>query len=214
MKKKLIIAMMAITMLFATSCQNDFEFEDFGENSVVSFNVTTPDMATRAYSDGTTATVLQYAVYDAAGNELEDLTVTDATINRTAEVKLRLTTGNTYSVIFWAAALNAPYSVDFETQTMTVDYTNAKCNYEAREAFYKYYTFTVKGAQTETIELRRPFAQLNIGTNDYEESEKAGYVPTQSAVTVKKVYSTLDLVEGNVTTPVEVAFASADINKG
>ena len=67
MKKNLLFAMAATTMLFATSCQNDFEFENLGENSVVSFNVTTPDMATRAYSDGTTATHLQYAVYDANG---------------------------------------------------------------------------------------------------------------------------------------------------
>ena len=212
MKKKLIIAMMAITMLFATSCQNDFEFENLGENSVVSFNVTTPDMATRAFSDGKTATVLQYAVYDSEGRFLANLDGA-TTINTTAKVEFQLTTGNTYSVIFWASAYaaddeNAPYTVDFTTKTMTVDYTDADCNDEARDAFYKYYTFTVKGAQTETVELKRPFAQLNIGTNDYEESEKAGYVPTQSAVTVKNVYSTLNLATGEVKNSDVVTFAA------
>ena len=212
--KKILFGLSAFTMLFATSCQKDVAFDtNVEESAVVSFNIDTPDLATRAYSDGATATVLQYAVYDAQGNELTDLTVTDATINGSAKVELQLTTGNTYSVIFWAAAPNAPYTVDFANKTMTVDYTAAVSNDEARDAFYKYYTFTVKGAQTETIELRRPFAQLNIGTADYAASTSAGYTPTQSAVTVKNVYSTLDLVGGIVSNEVAAEFALADIKK-
>ena len=211
--KKILFGLSAFTMLFATSCQKDVAFDtNVEESAVVSFNIDTPDLATRAYSDGTTATVLQYAVYNEAGQLLADLAGT-TTINTTAKVELQLTTGNKYSVIFWAAAEDAPYSVDFATKTMTVDYTNAVSNDEARDAFYKYYTFTVKGAQTETIELRRPFAQLNIGTADYAASTAAGYTPTQSAVTVKNVYSTLDLVEGNVSTEVAAEFALADIKK-
>ena len=136
--KKHLFAMAAATMLLATSCQNDLDvMRNVGDEALVSFTVTTPDMATRAYSDGTTATVLQYAVYNAAGNELEDLTVTDGEIHGSTTVKLQLTTGNTYSVIFWAAAEGAPYSVDFENKKMTVDYTTAACNDENRDAFYK-----------------------------------------------------------------------------
>ena len=201
-------------MLFATSCQNDQGFDTtVGETSTVTFAVETPEIATRAYSDGTTATVLQYAVYDANGNELTDLTVTDATINGSTTVNLQLTTGNEYSVIFWAAAPNAPYAVDFDTKTMTVDYTNAASNDEARDAFYKYHTFTVTGAQTETIELRRPFAQLNIGTADYAASTSAGYTPIKSAVTVKNIYSTLNLATGDVDGSAEATFDFADIKK-
>ena len=216
MRKKLLIAMSAIAMLFATSCQDDLGI-DTGNEALVSFTVSTPDMATRAYSDGATATVLQYAVYDAAGNILGDLTMTDATINGSETVNLRLTTGNTYSVIFWAAAPAAPYNVTFgnnlEQATMTVNYTGAVSNDENRDAFYKYHTFTVNGAQTEKVELKRPFAQLNIGTNDYAASTNAGYTPTQSAVTVKQVYSTLNLKAGTVENPVEANFGLADIQK-
>ena len=212
--KKHLFAMAAATMLLATSCQNDLDvMGNVGDEALVSFTVTTPDMATRAYSDGTTATVLQYAVYDAAGNELTDLTVTNGEIPTSTTVKLQLTTGNTYSVIFWAAAEDAPYSVDFGTKTMTVDYNGAVSNAENRDAFYKYHTFTVKGAQTETIELKRPFAQLNIGTADYAASKSAGYEPTKSAVTVKNVYSTLNLATGVVENDVEANFALANIKK-
>ena len=201
-------------MLFATSCQNDLDFDTaVGKTSTVSFSVGTPEIATRAYSDGATATKLQYAVYNAAGEELPDLTVTNGEIHGSTTVNLQLTTGNTYSVIFWAAAEDAPYSVDFGTKTMTVDYNGAVSNAENRDAFFKYHTFTVKGAQTETIELKRPFAQLNIGTADYAASESAGYVPTQSAVVVKNVYNTLNLATGVVENEVEANFALADIKK-
>ena len=211
--KKLMMAVAAFGMLL-TSCQNDLDFvPTTGENSTVSFAVGTPEISTRAYSDGATATILQYAVYDAEGNILSDLTETDATINGSTTVKLQLTTGNTYSVIFWAAAPQAPYTVDFDAKTMTVDYSAAVSNDEARDAFFKYHTFTVKGAQTETIELKRPFAQLNIGAADYAASASAGYTPTQSAVVVKNVYSTLNLASGAVSDDVVAEFALADIKK-
>ncbi len=187
-------------MMFATSCENELDLgTNAGENAQVTFSVGTPEIATRAFSDGLTATVLQYAVYDAEGNELTELTKTDAEIHGSTTVNLQLTTGNTYSVIFWASAENAPYTVDFGDKTMTVDYTKAVSNDENRDAFYKYHTFTVKGAQTETIELKRPFAQLNVGTSDYAASTSAGYTPAYSYVKVP-VYNTLDLVEGKVST--------------
>ena len=207
--KKLFLAMIAIVMLIMSSCQQE---AGFGTEATVSFQVGTPEIATRAYSDGMTATVLQYAVYDAEGNELTDLTKSVAlgnaeTINIAKEVNLQLTTGNTYSVIFWAAAPNAPYTVDFANKTMTVDYSTAVSNDENRDAFYKYHTFTVTGAQTEIIELKRPFAQLNIGTSDYEASKFAGYEPNYSSVKVSNVYNTLDLVEGKVSGATAVVYS-------
>ena len=196
--------MMAAAVL-ATSCVKELRDVAAGD-ATVTFTVGTPEIATRAYSDGTTATQLQYAVYDADGKLLNDLTVTDAEIHGSTTVSLTLTTGNTYSVIFWAAAPNAPYTVDFEHKTMTVDYTAAVSNDEARDAFFKRHTFTVTGAQTETIELKRPFAQLNIGTADYAKAASAGYAPTHSAVTVKNIYSTLNLEDGTVANDAVVTF--------
>ena len=204
MKKNFFFWMAAIVMLIMSSCQQE---AGFGTEATVSFQVGTPEIATRAYSDGATATVLQYAVYDENGQELEDLTVTNGEIHGSTTVNLQLTTGNTYSVIFWAAAPNAPYTVDFANKTMTVDYSTAVSNDENRDAFYKYHTFTVTGAQTEIIELRRPFAQLNIGTSDYEASKFAGYEPNYSSVKVSNVYNTLDLVEGKVSGATAVVYS-------
>ena len=209
MIKKFFLGLMAAAMLITTSCQKQ-EFAP-GQDATVTFEVATPEIATRAYSDGQTATRLQYAVYDAKGNYLETLTRTNEKINGSATVQLQLTTGNTYSIVFWAAAPNAPYILNFGEKKMTVDYEGAVCNDESRDAFYCWYTFTVSGT-TEKVQLKRPFAQLNIGTADYTASDNAGYVPTQSSVTVKNIYSTLNF-DGSVANPVAGKFDYADIDR-
>ena len=203
--KKFFYGMMAATMMFASSCQNELEVGAAGEESVVSFTISTPDMGSRAYSDGFTATQLQYAVYEGT-TELRDLTVMDATINGSTTVELKLATGKTYNVIFWAAAPNAPYTFTPADGKVSVDYDDAISNNENLDAFYAVKEITVKGAQTETIELRRPFAQLNIGTSDYDEAKSAGYEPTLSKVVVSNVYNSINLWDGKVEGGAEVTF--------
>ena len=214
--KKLLLGMLAIVAMIATSCQQEVDLGvNAGETATVSFNINAP--ASRAYSDGKTAQHLQWAVYDASGTYLPDLTgAKNFEISTTVE--LQLVTGNKYDVIFWAAAEDAPYTVKFDKKTMTVDYTGAHSNDEIRDAFYKKHHIDVKGAQTETIELRRPFAQLNIGTNDYEAAKSAGYEPTLSSVKVASIYNTLNLWDGTVSNTTdfngEVAFAEYAIPTG
>ena len=198
--------------VLATSCAKELQDVATGD-ATVTFTVGTPEIATRAYSDGTTATELQYAVYNAKGELLEDLTGTQG-INISTTVELKLTTGNTYTVAFWADSQAAPYTVDFANKSVSVDYTGVKSNNENLDAFYAWYTFTVTGAQTETVELKRPFAQLNVGTADYEASEKAGYVPTASTVTVKNVFSTLNFATGAVEGETAVTFGENAIPAG
>ena len=187
-------------MLFATSCQKDEMASAQGEVATVSVAVSAPQIATRAYSDGLTATELQYAVYDHAGNYLSELT-NSATFNKlNATIELTLTTGNDYDVLFWAAAPNAPYTFNPAEKTVTVNYDGAESNAENRDAFYAKHSIHVTGKQTETVTLTRPFAQLNIGTADYDQSEAAGYVPTLSKVEVT-AYDTLNLWNGEVSNP-------------
>ena len=208
MKKLLLVLAAAFAMV---ACQTDInEVGVAGGEVDVTFEVGTP---TRAYSDGKTATRLQYAIYDETGARLTAHTKTNETINITATVELKLVTGNSYTAIFWASEENAPYTVDFDAKTMTVNYNGVTCNDENLDAFYAKHEFTVKGAQTETIELRRPFAQLNIGTNDYTASENAGYTPNQSYVKVTNIYNTLDFWSGAVSGETAVEFAYADIKK-
>ena len=205
--------MMAVAGLFA-SCQSNLEPVVVDEVVNVSLEVGTPEVATRAYSDGTTATKLQYAVYDAEGNKLDVFTETNGKIEGTAKVDLQLTTGNTYNVLFWASAPDAPYTVDLASKTMTVDYSEVLSNDENLDAFYKWETIEVTGPMSKTIQLKRPFAQLNVGTNDFEEAAATGYEPVESYVKVTSIYNTLDLSNGEVSGEAAVEFALNTIPTG
>ena len=209
MKKLFLVLAAAFAMV---ACQTDINEVGVAVDGVatVEFEVGAPQM--RAYSLGQLATNLKYAVYDANGVILPELTVTDATINGKTNVKIELANNKSYSIIFWAEADNAPYTVDFANKTVAVDYNNAECNDESRDAFYAYKEFEVKGAATLGVELRRPFAQVNVGTSDLAEAAKSNFVPETSSLKVKNVFSTLNLVDGTATDDVaEVTFGNANI---
>jgi len=193
--------MLAATMLFATSCQQDEVFVD-GNEAVVQFQITTPEMATRAYSDGMTATNLQYAVYDKDGKQITEMFPGvghgEKEIKGSTTVELKLAQGNTYHVLFWAAADGAPYNVDFVNHKLNVlNYTSAS-NDESRDAFYKWHKVTVNSNEPQRVELRRPFAQLNIGTGDMDDATAAGVTVATTSVTVSNVYTAMDFADGGV----------------
>ena len=132
--------------------------------------------------------------------------------NKTATVNLRLVTGKSYDILFWADAKESPYTFNAATQTVTVDYASAASNDEKRDAFFAAEKgLTVDGAINKTITLQRPFAQLNIGATDMEEAAAAGFTPKQSLVTVKNVYNSLNLLSGEVSDAAEVTYALAAI---
>ena len=165
----------AISMMFATSCQQGTEIDVVNEGvvSAVSFSINTPAIASRDFSDGLSATQLQYAIYDNEGNILPDFTVTDGSISGSTTIELQLVVGATYQALFWAANAEAPYTVDLANKKLTIDYSAVASNNEKLDAFYKYDSFTVTENMVHTIELKRPFAQLNIGTNDIAAAKKA-----------------------------------------
>lgn len=99
-------------------------------------------------------------------------------------VSLKLTTGKTYDVIFWAADNSAkkPYTFDPLTQTVKIKYTNVYSNNDICDAFFKKETITVSGNQNVDVKLTRPFAQVNIGTDDFDAATIAGLNLTQTQV--------------------------------
>ena len=217
MKKLFFVAVAAIAML-ATSCsKDDASTVVGGEKSTVTFAVEAPVMVTRAdLGDGTTATDLSWAVYAEDGTHLPNLggsqeNAFDAELK--ANVKIDLVNGKKYSVIFWAGAKGAPYTVDFAAKTMEVN-TTLTSNKEAYDAFYKYQEIDkVSGPHTQTIVLTRPFAQLNIATADTEKAEHGGLVVAKTQVAVP-AYNTLNLENGEVSGDVTNTYAFADLLTG
>lgn len=204
-------------LMTTTSCETSLDSPKAGDVSNVSVTLGLPSIQSRAYSDGTTATALQYAVYDVTSDGLSRLskyTVTNDEIKLKKQINFQLVTGHTYAFVFWAASADAPYTVDLANDgaTMKVDYEGVTANNEDLDAFYAYKELTVNGDLQMDIKLYRPFAQINVGTSDYTSAEEVGYAPTLSSVTVSNVYNELNLVDGTVTGGAKVVYDFANID--
>lgn len=183
----------AAAALLVTSCNDEMDNGlTTGDEGTVTFTAQLPsEMGTRAFADGLTAKHLQYAVYEAGQSTPlkvfgdETTVVGEAEMNNLKQtVSLKLTTGKTYDVIFWAADNSAkkPYTFDPLTQTVKITYTNVYSNNDICDAFFKKETITVSGNQNVDVKLTRPFAQVNIGTDDFDAATIAGLNLTQTQV--------------------------------
>ena len=223
MKKQLCkLAIFALLLSTASCSDEQFAGDVTGGETTVTFNAQLPTgLQTRLAGDGLTATTLSYAVYEHEKTTPVITSEDEVTFeNHQATVSLRLAAGKTYDFLFWADSYGEgdtknPYSVDFGTQTLTVDYDGALSNEEARDAFFGQATVAVKGAVSENIILKRPFAQLNIGTDDMAEAQTAGLNTgaLQSSVKVSGIFSSMNLMTGEVSNSVDVTFGSNAIPK-
>lgn len=225
MKKVLFstVAMSAL-MLMATSCADD-QTSDLkaGAESTVTITAQLPgDMGTRAFADGKKATELHYAVYEkgtttplevckkADGTKGQEGTATMTDLKTT--ISLQLTTGKEYDFVFWADAPgDNVYTFNSENQTVTVNYANAENNTDNLDAFFgQKKALKVSGNMSISQELRRPFAQINIGTDDFDAAAAAGYTVSESTIGVA-TYKTLNLLSGEVSDPVTATFVKKPI---
>ncbi|MDE6158114.1 MAG: hypothetical protein K2F78_08255, partial [Muribaculaceae bacterium] len=187
--KKVLFAGFAVATLALASCSNDDAAVNVpvGDGNVV-FTAELPALGSRAYGDGLTATNLMAYVYSAEENEAEKyLFDKSATFDGLhATVELALVTGKTYKVVFWAQADNAPYTYSTSDQTITVTYEGATANDESRDAFFLTTdAFKVAGPVQQTVQLKRPFAQLNVLTTDYAEALASGVEVKQTSLAVE-----------------------------
>ncbi len=210
MKTKIFSMMAIAALLLGTSCSNDELNEpSAGQPTTATFSVQLPagisaskvaaNGAKKAYADGKTATKLTYMVYDAAATTVTPIIKGTTSINLTATVQLQLTTGREYNIVFWAADANAPYTLS-DNGTVSVDYSKVKANDESLDAFYRCYKYKAGDDAENPIMLNRPFAQLNVGTNDSTAAAASGFKfeGAQTMVKVSGVANTLNLLDGTV----------------
>lgn len=197
----------AAAALLVTSCNDEMDNGlKTGDEGTVTFTAQLPsEMGTRAFADGLTAKHLQYAVYEAGQSTPLPVFGDETTVVGEAEmvnlkksVTLKLTSGKSYDVIFWAdATTDSPYTFDPATQKVSVDYSKVNNNSDNCDAFFKKETITVSGNQSVDVKLTRPFAQVNIGTDDFDAAKASGLEVTQTEV-VAKAFATLNLATGKV----------------
>lgn len=186
MKKVLYLSAIALTSLIATSCASE-EVAPVDNDGMTTLTVKLPaDMASRAFNSGTQARNLYVAIYEADGDkclfsnfggttgvngmEVNNFNGTDLTTT----IKVSLVKNKTYDIYCWAQSYTmgteSPYKWNENDKSISVTYPSEMTNYdERRDAFYgKLTSFQSGVTANHSITLKRPFAQINVGTNDLQ----------------------------------------------
>lgn len=213
MNKLGFLMLTALVTTFA-GCQSE-DLEVPGGDGNVTFTVEIPgDAGSRAFGYGTSAKSLRYAVYDADNGDALAFSgsASFASGSMSTTVSLDLVNGKNYKIAFFAYYnSNGVYSFSAENKTVTVNYAQmATTTTQTRDydCFYRLYECKVTGPISETIELTRPVAQVNWGTDDYDPVnnkfvENAYGTSLRTRVKVK-AYKTLNILDGSVADEVEV----------
>lgn len=228
--------LLAAAGLLLASCSNEENLvtpSTDGEYANVTLNLSVPELQTRAYDDGGAANHLQYAVFTKEGKyiydeELKDANGTPIAFSGKTSITLQLAKDYEYKVVLFAAhkdsddsdgsEASGAYTVDFEAEggpTMSVPYGSLKANDKNLDAFYTHLDIPkVEGDKQLNAELKRPFAQINVGTNDYDKYEKSSKaVVKTSSIKISEAPKTLNLLDGTVSEEVQkdVVFESKAI---
>ena len=223
------LAAAALTIM-AASCAKE-QLADNGGQSGVSFTVEVPGApATKAIGDGTTAKALYYQVFDNNGEPISGLGVQTTTFGTDgkAKVSFQLVKDQTYNFIFWAQTDAEGYYTIGETETekdlrtITAKYDGKKANDENFDAFFAVEKeFKVSGPVTKDITLKRPFAQINIASNDRISAggtpQTINFEGAKSEIAIKGIPTTFSPLTGALAgageSYVEFAEASAPLNE-
>ncbi|MBQ2027642.1 MAG: hypothetical protein II214_07065, partial [Alistipes sp.] len=204
--KRFLLSFVAVVGLLATSCVQDATSDmELNKQGVVTFAVDAQHTS-RAYGDtyggATEATQLYYAVYrdqellEAISATNEPVLLTDGK----ASIELSLASGLEYEFVFWAASEAAIqdelYTIDWTTKAMTLNPAKLVTSDESLDAFYKYEKHTISSSNTYEVILKRPFAQINVATNDTAAAAAAGLVVAESWFEVSGAFTTLNLETG------------------
>lgn len=214
LKRSLSLCLAAIGLILPfTSCQKDVSENLDTENTVVFSTELSSGLQTRSFGDGSSANKLTYVVYESGEKDI--VTEGTATLSsKSATISLSLVSG-TYDIVFWAQSSScSSLTFDKSDQQVTIDYTSAKANDESMDAFFHVEkSLAVNGPISKEISLKRPFAQLNIGTKGLDANNDLGG-SLQTKVVVRNVANTLNLMDGTVSGEAEVTFEWANIPSG
>lgn len=212
--KYIFAAALAVLALGCNKEQVAVDGTPDGEEVGVTFTAELPGMQTKAIGDGLTAKNLIVEVYEdetgAAGTHIAALHQTATFTALKADVKFSLVKGKTYHFIFWAQADNAPYTLDAAAKTVAISYAG-EANDESRDAFYAVKTLKVQGPATEPVQLKRPFAQVNFGTADFDDAKAGGVEVTQSSFTATDAATSLDLFAGEGVGSTDITYTEKEL---
>ncbi len=205
MKKFLypVLALGAIATL--ASCASDEPINVKEYDGTARFSIRLPNELATRFNDGKSAKQLYYSVFQ-DGKYVLDGVITDAFSNNlTQEVGIQLVANQEYQIVFFADNATSEsngYTYDPQSAQFDVTYSNKMVNSDDFDAFVNTITYTATGEGTD-VPLKRPFAQLNIGTNDLTNGAVThiGLDKFSSTLTIQptNILSGINFLSGNET---------------
>ena len=199
MKKLSFILTGAALMMLAASCAKVNTPAEGGKTAVITVNVSSPELITRATGDGSQATDLYAAVYKSDGTELTDLRQHIAEASYPQQVQFSLVEGMSYKIAFLAQAKDA-YLKEGTADLKAITLPAGKANDESLDLFTATHDITVKGNEAPSVRLTRPFARVNfVCTNDGIDAFKdSGLEVKLTQIIFSNLPETFNAVEGKV----------------
>ena len=216
MKSNYLLFLLSFALLF-TACSEEFDDEQ-EKNVAVQIDLDVESsLGTRSISDGTNATQLMWAVFDADGNLIIKKSVKDNINSLLSEegysMSISLAKGKTYQVAFWAQSADCSFYNVSDDMKVTINYEGIN-NDENRDAFCATTEpFKVDNNTVVSVVLKRPFAQINVGAFPYdvEYAKETGLNVVKSSATIKGVPNVLNILDGSVEGQVDVNYQLYDI---
>lgn len=227
MKKCFLLA--GIILLVFAACQSD-ELANGGRNGEVaaSFSVQLPgngnNAVTRAATAGDGTSVNRCIMEIYLNDELYSRQIGAIQPDGlTAGFDIRLVTSQTYKFVFWADHVESVEgdaiktdlhynTADLRNISMQGDY-NGSGKDDTRDAFFASLEKLVTNAFSESVELTRPFGQLNIKTEDLAsipDNQKEEFVPVTAGLSFKNLYTGFNAATGDLLgEPTAVAYKAA-----
>ena len=204
-----------LLILLCQNCTRPLSVNEEAVSVPVVFTCSLPaSQGTKAVSDGLSASTLLLYTYDANGTYLPALAIEKpgAFESRTATANLALVKGMTYNFVFVAISSNATpaYTVDAASGTLAIDYSALTANDDAYDIFTASLAdYKVTGSFTETVTLKRPIAQVNVGVPvaDYTVAANSGIKVDEitSSFVFSEAGTAYDILHQKVTTNADAA---------
>ncbi len=215
-----LLSVLSIIALVAVSCSKDEGLiEPVSDVANVTFSVDVPSGVQTRAGEGVTVDKLYYEVYNEAGEKLAtrcgNVMKNTASAPSEFSISLDLVKQQTYTILFWAEKSgNGVYDAS-DLKNVTVNYDNVTSNNENLDAFFAAKTFSVTTENlSQTIYLKRPFAQVNLGTTKESSASAAEldiYV-SKTMITVGELPTAFNVADGKTSGKAEdVVFALAPI---
>lgn len=209
-----------------TGCKDNVFLEEPGpELQTIHFHLHLEGMecqaGTRAYSDGELISTIKCYVYNqsngasAAPYLIQDIPIKAVNGHPGGEISLFLPRTDKYDIVFLATCgahdnqSSAKIYYNQTARTIKINYNLAHGNDDELDCFFA----TLKNVSTEsvenTIQLKRPLAQINIGTQDYATYNSAKAIKNFQ-VSVEGIYDTFSVMDGTISgNPQNITFAES-----